>query len=199
VATVFSLVVLFSFRKQFQKIFAFDLIFLATIAAILIINMILGAGMNLKAPYNNAIKYDYLALPFFCLIAASLVAKSLSLVNFDKLKTKLNRAVIVSVVAASIALIAATILASFSSAHQLALSDYLLFKARLDQDVGYSLFNHTPPSQTSLLIAVQYVGFIVVLSGLLWMGRHKLAVAFKPKRCWIEAKKAQNKKPIFNT
>ena len=94
VATAFSLILLFAFRKELPKAFRFDIICLATILPILIINMILGAGLNLKAPYNNAIKYDYFALPFFCLIAASLVGKCLSLLNLAKLKPKLNRKLI---------------------------------------------------------------------------------------------------------
>jgi hypothetical protein len=52
------------------------------------------------------------------------------------------------------------------------LSDYLLFRARMDQAVGYSFFNHTPISQASILMIVQYVGFAVVFSGLFWACRH---------------------------
>ncbi|MGZ4850071.1 MAG: ArnT family glycosyltransferase [Candidatus Bathyarchaeia archaeon] len=196
-ATAFSLLVLFSFRKHFSKIIAFDLIALGAIVPILLIDVYLGAGLNLKAPYNNAIKYDYLALPFFCLIAASLASKSLSL-----LKSRINTKIIFTIGAIATLLLVGTILTSVSSALQLSLSDYLLFKANIDQDVGYSLFNHAPISQTSLLMNLQYVGFTVLLSGLLWMSRRKLAVIFKQMNRWIEAKNvkiAQNKKPIFNT
>ena len=107
VATAFSLLLLVVFRKELPKTFRFDLICLATILPILILNMILGAGLNLKAPYLNAIKYDYEALPFFCLIAASLVGKCLSLMSLTKYKAKLNRKLVLSVVTTGVFLLGA--------------------------------------------------------------------------------------------
>ena len=174
VAAAFSLLLLFAFRHELLKAFRFDVICLATILPILIVNMILGAGLNLKAPYNNAIMYDYQALPFFCLIAASLVGKCLSLLNLTKLKSKLNRKLVLTTVAVGVILLAAAIFASIYSAHQLSTSNYLLFRVTPDQAVGYSLFNRTPISQGSMLISLQYVGFTVLLSGLLWASRHKV-------------------------
>ena len=175
VATAFSLLLLVTFRKELPKKFRFDLICLATILPILILNMILGAGLNLKAPYNNAIKYDYLALPFFCLIAATIVGKSISLMSLAK--TKLNRKLIFTTVIAGVLLLTATIYANTISAHQLSTSDYLIFKVTTDQAVGYSLFNHAPVSLNSFLMNLQYVGFAVLLSGFLWLSRRKLLSA----------------------
>ena len=175
VATAFSLLLLVTFRKELPKKFRFDLICLATILPILILNMILGAGLNLKAPYNNAIKYDYLALPFFCLIAASIVGKSLSLMSLAKVKLK--RKIILPLIIAGALLLIATIYANTISAHQLSVTDYLIFKVTMDQAVGYSLFNHSPVNPNSFLMDLQYVGFAVLLSGFLWLSRRKLQSA----------------------
>jgi hypothetical protein len=172
VATAFSLLLLVTFRKELPKKFRFDLICLATILPILILNMLLGAGLNLKAPYNNAIKYDYLALPFFCLIAASIVGKSLSLISLAKFKLK--RKIILPLIIAGALLLIATIYANIISAHQLSVSDYLIFRVTMDQAVGYSLFNHAPVNPNSFLMDLQYVGFAVLLSGFLWLSRRKL-------------------------
>ncbi len=191
VATAFSLLLLVTFRKELPKTFRFDLICLATILPILILDMILGVGLNLKAPYNNAIKYDYLALPFFCLIAASIVSKSIS--RMSLVKTKLNRKLIFTIVIVGILLLAATIFANMISAHQLSTSDYLLFRVTMDQAVGYSLFNHAPISQNSFLMNLQYLGFAVLLSGFLWLSRRKLQSVFnslsKPAKRSIETEK----------
>jgi hypothetical protein len=174
VATAFSLILLAAFRKELPKTFRFDLICLATILPILIINMILGAGLNLKAPYLNAIKYDYEALPFFCLIAASLVGKCLSLISLTKFKADLNGKLVLSAVITGFFLLGATIFSSINSSFWLSTSDYLLFRVTLDQAVGYSLFNYAPISQGSLLLSLQYAGLFVLLSGLLWSSRVKL-------------------------
>jgi hypothetical protein len=160
----------------------------ATILPILIIDMVLGAGLNLKAPYNNAIKYDYAALPFFCLIAGSLISKSLSLFNKANRPAWLNRKIIFSVAIVSFLVFGATILSSINSAHVLSTSDYLLFRVTMDQAVGYSLFNHAPISQTSLLMYVQYIGFAVILSGFLWASKHRLRESYSSIRRWKEAK-----------
>ncbi len=172
--TAFSLILLVTFRKELPKAFRFDLICLATILPILILNMMLGAGINLKAPYNNAIKYDYLALPFFCLIAASFVGKSFFLVSFIESGVKRNRKLVLSVVLTGVFLLVATIFSSTVSALQLSRSNYLIFKVTMDQAVGYSLFNYAPISQNSLLISFPYLGFLILLSGLMWAGRVKL-------------------------
>ena len=186
ITSVFSLLLLVTFKKELPKTFRFDLICLATILIILVVNMVLGVGLNLQAPYYNAIKYDYQALPFFCLIAGSLAGKCLSLLTLTKIKTKLSRKIVLPIAAVGISLLAATLWVSISSAHYLSTSGFLLFKVTMNQVVGYSLFNYAPTSQNSVLMSLQYVGFLVLLSGLVWFGRHKLHDLFnglsKPSR-----------------
>jgi len=176
--TTFSLILLVTFRKELPKSFRFDLICLATILPIVILNMILGAGLNLKAPYNNAIKYDYLALPFFSLIAASFVGKCFSLISFTKSKVKLSKKLVLLVVLTGVFLLSATIFSSITSALQLSRSNYLIFKVTMDQAVGYSLFNYVPISQNILLINFQYLGLLILLSGLIWASRVQLGSFF---------------------
>ena len=88
-SSFFIACLLFTFRKEFLKHLRFRPHLFSNNLPILIVNMVLGAGLNLKAPYNNAIKYDYVALPFFCLIAGSLVGKCQVLFDLAKLKTNL--------------------------------------------------------------------------------------------------------------
>ena len=185
VAVALSLVLYFVFRKELPKAYVFDLICLGTIIPIVIVNMILGVGLDLKAPYNNAVKYDYVALPFFCLLGASLVGKCQTLINSAKMKTKLMKQLILATVAVSVILVAATLVVDVISANTLSLENYLEFRMRLNQEGGYSLFNYTPITQGSLLMYIQYVGFVVLLSGLLWASRCKL---YGYLNRWIQGK-----------
>ena len=159
-----------------------------------LIDTYLGAGLNLKAPYNNAIKYVYPALPFFCLIAASAAGKCFSLFGSVGVKSKgfRNRVFLIVVVVAI--LLGLTFLADLNSARWLAGSGYLIFRANLDQTVGYSLYNHTPAAANSLLMYTQYVGYAVLLSGLLWVARRLiyrfLAWSFILMHTWMQEKLA---------
>ena len=194
VTAVFSLLLIFQTRKEFPKTSNLDLICLATILPILLLDTYLGAGLNLKAPYNNAIKYVYPALPFFCLIAASAAGKCFSLFGSVKIKSKGYRNRVFLIVATAAILLGLTFLADLNSARWLAGSGYLIFRANLDQTVGYSLYNHTPAAANSLLMYTQYVGYAVLLSGLLWVARRLiyrfLAWSFRPMRTWIQEKLA---------
>jgi len=73
----YSFSLLFSFlqRKFFSKILVFDLICFATIVGIVGLNTYLVIGNNMLIPYVNSVKYNYLALPMFCLLAASSAKK----------------------------------------------------------------------------------------------------------------------------
>ncbi len=106
ITSVFSLLLLFIFKKELLRQFRFDLICLATISIVLIVNMVLGVALNLQAPYYNAIKYDYQALPFFCLIAGSLAGKCISLWDMAKLKTKVKGKLIMPTVLIGVFLLA---------------------------------------------------------------------------------------------
>jgi 4-amino-4-deoxy-L-arabinose transferase-like glycosyltransferase len=173
-ATVFSLLVCFFRRKRFSKILVFDLICLATIIAIVAVNTFLGAGLNLKSPFNNAIKYAFQSLPFFSLLAASLLGKCLSLFHLAKSELKRQRRLVLSAVFVGMFLLGATMYVNLSYAHLLSVADYLLFKVEPNVVLGYSLFNPAPTGEQSFLMGIQYLGFAVVVSGFLWAGRHEL-------------------------
>ncbi len=189
-AAALSLGVYLFRRKQFSNILLFDLICLTIIIAVVSVNTFLGAGLNLKSPYNNAIKFDYQVLPFFSLLAASLAGKCLSLVKSAKTASKHIKLLLFLVALTGLVLLGTTILFNMQTAQQLATSDYLLFRVERSIDVGYSLFNPDPIGNNVLLRGAQYLGFAFVLSGLLVASRHKLWNSFKPMRRWIEKKNA---------
>lgn len=174
-AVIFSLLVCFLRRKLFSKILVFDLIFLATILLIIAVTTFLGAGFNLKSPYCNAIKYAYQSLPFFSLLAASLVSKNLLLFHSAKTKRKLLKTTYFSAIFIGLFLLGSTILVNICYSHLLSKADYLLFRVEPSEVLGYSLFNPTPTGEHSLYMFLQYLGFFVVLSGFLWASRHKIA------------------------
>ena len=173
-AAVLSLLVCFSRRKLFSKILVFDLICLATIVSIVSINTFLGVGLNLKSPYNNAIKYNYQSLPFFSLLAASLPSKCLSLFHSAKSKTKLIKLTLFSVTLVGLVLLGAAMFVNMYYAHQFSTWPYLLFRVEMGKNLGYSLFNSTPIDRYSVEVGVQHLGFAFMISGILWASRHKL-------------------------
>jgi 4-amino-4-deoxy-L-arabinose transferase-like glycosyltransferase len=190
VAAALSLAVSFARRKLFAKLIPFDLMCLATIAIVGAINTVLGIGLNLIAPYNNPIKYDYQFLPFFALLAASLVAKCVLLFNEVKQKEKLSK-LLFSVAAVGLVLLATAMLLNVNFVNYYSTWDHWLFKVDFNQ--GYSFVNSTPlVDENSYLLNIQYLGFAFVLSGLMWASRHKIYGPihgfFKRTRQWIETK-----------
>ncbi len=89
-AAVLSLVLTVSFRRLFTKTLWLDAVFAITILAVVGVDLGLVFGRHLLVPYVSAFKYDYAALPFVCLLAASLADKGTLLVgSLGKLKVKL--------------------------------------------------------------------------------------------------------------
>jgi 4-amino-4-deoxy-L-arabinose transferase-like glycosyltransferase len=74
-AVIFSLLLSISYRRFFAKTFWVDAVFAITILAVIGVDLSLVFGKNLLVPYVSAFKYNYAALPFLCLLAASLVNK----------------------------------------------------------------------------------------------------------------------------
>jgi 4-amino-4-deoxy-L-arabinose transferase-like glycosyltransferase len=180
VATAFSLLLGFSLRKYFSKIGIVDLVCLASIAFVLSVNVVLGAVLNLNVPYFSAIKYLYQALPFFVLLTASLSAKSLSLFRAAKSTLQPRKLLVYSVATAAMVLLAASLISSMYYTNALSTRDYLQFRVERNVDYGYALLNPTPAVAGSSLMALQYLGFAMVLFGLLWAGRPRLMRLIKP-------------------
>jgi len=202
VAVVFSVIIAFSARKHLSKTLIFDFFCLSSIAVVLVVDAVLGVGFNLKVPYTSAVKYDYQALPFFCLIAASLAAKTISLFKSAKSSVKRSR-LFLSVFSLSAAvLLAATIFETFCNAHKLSITGYLAFnvKTNLNPAYGYSLFDIQQLNQGSVQFNVQYLGFALILIGIMWSLKQQIMWAiknplynffgrlFKSMNRWIKAK-----------
>jgi hypothetical protein len=171
IGAVLSLLVCILHRKFFAKILPFDLMCLITIVAVGSVNTFLGVGLNLRPPYINPIKYDYQFLPFFSLLAASLVGKCLSLYNSVK-SSKLD-GMIFSVAIVGLVLLVVSMFLNVIYVHQVSMMDYLLFRVERDTNVGYSFENSMPIEEYSYLIYIQIFGFALVLAGLVWASRGK--------------------------
>jgi hypothetical protein len=131
-------------------------------------------------PYFSAIKYLYQALPFFVLLTASLSTKSLSLFREAKSTFQPRKRLLYSLATAAIVLLAASLISSMYYTNAIFPRDYLQFRVERNVDYGYALLNPTPPVAGSTLVALQYLGFAMVLFGLLWASRHRLTRLIKP-------------------
>ena len=76
------------YRKTLKKFLWLDAICVGTIAAVVAVDLVFVLGFHLTVPYVSAFKYNYVALPFFCLLAASLIHKASLLLGSVKRKTK---------------------------------------------------------------------------------------------------------------
>jgi 4-amino-4-deoxy-L-arabinose transferase-like glycosyltransferase len=175
-ATIFSMTVGLSYRKLFSRIRVFDLICLATIVSIVSVNTFLGAGLNLKAPYYNVVKYDYQSLPFFSLLAASLLIKCFSFFNSIKSTRKMRKFINISIVFIGVALLAGSILTNIFYVHLISLWPSILFRFDINKDAGYFLFHNNPIDRYNPLLILQYFGFMFMLFGLLWASRDKIEI-----------------------
>jgi 4-amino-4-deoxy-L-arabinose transferase-like glycosyltransferase len=178
-AVILSLIVGLALYRRFRSFLVIDLICLAVIICVLGADTYLAAGLDLKAPYQNAVKYCYHALPFFALIGGSLVSKSLSLFSFSKEKARLKKTGFIIVGAVGLALAVFALIYNMRYVNLFTTGEFLIFRVEPTVNFGYSLFNFTPITQNSPLMIVQYVGFAVALSGLVWLGKNKLKHALK--------------------
>ena len=89
-AGVFSLALSVFYRKVFGRILRLDAVCVGTIAAVAGIDLLFVFGFHLTVPYVSAFKYNYVALPFFCLLAASLADKGGLLIASTESKKKIG-------------------------------------------------------------------------------------------------------------
>ena len=89
-AGLFSLALSVFYRKLFARILWLDAVCVGTIAAVAGLDLLFVFGLHLTVPYVSAFKYNYLALPFYCLLAASLAAKSSVLIASVDWKKKIH-------------------------------------------------------------------------------------------------------------
>jgi 4-amino-4-deoxy-L-arabinose transferase-like glycosyltransferase len=173
VAFVFSLAIGLLFWKRFQtKIIVSDLVCLATILSVLGLVMFMAINLDLKAPYTSAIKYIYQSLPFFCLAAASLATKSSGLIQTAEKMVKSRRVIFGAIGVSGLILLISLVLSNIITAQWLSTINYVVLRVQPNLDYGYSFYIVNPTSQDSPQQLVQYFGFLLVLSGLLWTSRH---------------------------
>jgi hypothetical protein len=173
---IISLLVVLVQRHLFHKFLVFDLICLAGVVFIASVNTFLGAALDLKAPFLNAFKYDYQALPFFCLLGASLTSKSIILLNSVKTKLRVRKIFYYFISIAGLILVPASILYNMRFVALFSSVDYLIFRVQPGINVGYSIFNSAPTSGNPFQTSIQFLGFAFILSGLLWISKHKLCL-----------------------
>ena len=171
-AIIVSLLVVLWQRRFFREYLFSDITCLAAVICVVGVNTILGAALDLKAPYYNAIKYDYQALPFLSFLAASLVTKSVSLLKLSRFSKR--KAILVAVALFGFILVAAAIFYNMRFAHMLSSWDFLIFRVAPTIDEGYSLFNPNPTGASGLMMGLQFLGFAIAISGILWISRDKL-------------------------
>jgi hypothetical protein len=152
----------------------------------------LGVTLNLKAPYTSAIKYAYQSLPFFSLVAASLANKSVLLLKSVKKSGQLKKYLAFGFGVIGLFLLVAPIIANMNTARQLTTASFLLFQVTPNQEVGYAFHVLFPISQDNPLLTVQFLGFLIVLSGLLWASRHFIVESFRPMHRSITEKMASS-------
>lgn len=177
IAAALSLFVYLLRRDLFKKILPFDLMCLATSIAVISVNTFLGAGLNLSFPYNNAVKYNYQALPYMSLIAASLLPKCAILFDWLKAKKKLI-ILLFSITLVGLALLGIALFLNMHYISYLSTTDHIVFRVDRTRSAGYSFVNSSPITN-SFPLAIQYLGFAFTLSGLLWASRRAIAAAFK--------------------
>ena len=98
-AGVLALALPLFFRKVFAGRAWLDAVCVVTIVAVATANLILVFGFHLKVPYISVVKYNYAALPFYCLLAASLADKGARLLAEAKLprRSELAKSVVAAV------------------------------------------------------------------------------------------------------
>jgi 4-amino-4-deoxy-L-arabinose transferase-like glycosyltransferase len=165
-----SLLISFARRKNLGKLFASDMICLATVAAVVGVNMFLVLGKNLITPYNNPIKYEYQFLPLFCLLAASLLNKLYSL-DLANLRGKRNKLVFL-VTLSGLVLIGASMIQNVLVLNGYATQTGVRFD--VEGEMGYSFEHVALNGAANISWAFQWLGIAIVAVSLLWANRKRL-------------------------
>jgi 4-amino-4-deoxy-L-arabinose transferase-like glycosyltransferase len=180
-ATAFSLIVGFSLRKNASKPLLVDFALLSGIVFVVAVNVVLGVVLNLNVPYFSAFKYLYQALPFFALLAGSLIVKCFSFFGAARSAVQPKKLLLYLAAIAAVVLLVASLLSSMYYTNAASTRDYLQYRVEPQVDYGYSLLNPTPLTLDSPIMGIQMLGFAVVLSGLLLAVLQKLGLLSKLK------------------
>jgi 4-amino-4-deoxy-L-arabinose transferase-like glycosyltransferase len=178
-AVVLSLLVYLVKRHLPLKFLVFDTICVAVIVCAISINTVLGAALDLKAPFLDAFKYNFQTLPFFSLLAASLVSKSIAMFNSAKTKMGISKIVFYAVAVLGVFLVVASIFYNMRFVNLFSNADYLIFRVEPKVDVGYSLINLAPTNGNVVKVGIQFLGFAFGVLGLFLISRNKIGSTLK--------------------
>jgi hypothetical protein len=122
--------------------------------------MFLVLSLGLLVPYVDPVKYDYQALPAFCLLAASLLEKTRFLWPHQE-HSKRSRLPFLAAVAGAV-LLAASIASSGLALSNLIGEDTVLFK--VEGDIAFSFQNVGLIPGSSLQYLLLASGFLVIVT-----------------------------------
>lgn len=171
----FSLLVSFLHRKQFLKLFFFDLACFATVTGVMGLNMYLVFFCDLLIPYVNSIKYNFLSLPMFCLLAASAVKKCV-MISQRKADSVKQRERTVYLASIGPYLLLMSMIFNFMALTTLVKYEWLAF--HVPGGFSYSFDRLSPILSGNLAWQVQILAFVVIQLSLLWANRGKLQLLF---------------------
>lgn len=163
IAILFSLAIGFMYRQKLAGLLRIDAVCFGTIAVIAGLNLLLVFGFHLIVPYISVLKYNYLALPFFCLLAASLADKSKILIGSLELKRKsdLFKPILVGV---GLVLLFASLLES-----TLFLNDWTGFVSFGVDSVTYYGFNlFSEAVSDDFLLPMHFAALVLIVLGMFW-------------------------------
>ena len=167
-ASFFAVAFAVAYRKRFSGLLWADAVCLVTVAVISGLNLLLVLGFRLTVPYVSVFKYTYLALPFLCLLAASIVDKGAVLLGSMEWKNKIQCIKPVLVVAGLI-LVFASLLESIQFLNRWV--DYAWFGVDTVTYYPFNLYSKTAfsnvlePMQYSALAIVVFSMFLPYMIG----------------------------------
>jgi uncharacterized membrane protein len=183
VAVALSLFITMFFWKRLPRYSTFsDLVCIVTILFMVGLVLYLAVNLNLKAPYTSSIKYLYQSLPFFSLLAGSLIIKSKILLETAKKPVHGIKPVLFCLGIAALILLFFTVFSNMITIREFAQFTYLIFRVQPGLDVGYSFYVNSSMNGGVVMLIIQIVGFLLILSGLLLASQKSVSCFFKEKK-----------------
>jgi 4-amino-4-deoxy-L-arabinose transferase-like glycosyltransferase len=176
-AGLFSIVLTVLYRRVLESFLWLDGVCIGTVAVVAGLNLLLVFGLHLTVPYVSVFKYNYLALPFYCFLAASLAAKGSLLLKSVDWKNKSHLLKPSLVLGGFILLLASLLESTFF------LTKWIGFVAFGVDSVTYYPFNVYSMAANGFSRALTYSAVILIvlsLAGPLLMG------AFKDMLKWFK-------------
>ncbi len=157
-ASFFAVAFAVAYRRKLAGHLRTDLLCVATVAVISGLNLLLVLGFRLTVPYVSVFKYTYLALPFLCLIAASIADKGASLLGSVEWKNKIQW-IKPALITVGLVLVFASLLESVQFLNRWV--DYAWFGVDTVTYYPFNLFSKTVFSD--ILVPLQYFGLALVV------------------------------------